>query len=255
MTDSPQFLEIKSPVQYGELSPGMYSAGCPGRFDTDATGSLMHCSAQCTKPGLFNGTFLGIMLPYYLHNTNNLMAGVLGNIDLAGMFLPNLEKVEPKIIAARSATDSVVSFFRDIAEAVPAESCVSVGKEEIEKCLVLLNAACGRSVNSQGLEGLDTHVSLNCEDPLKAVAALNGMVAWVVVSLGGSGRVYGSSSTGRLGLGWSRPAGSGLSYMPGKENSASILAVAGGLAASAGMALVVENWTEEGGEVSLVAQR
>ena len=43
--------------------------------------------------------------------------------------------------------------------------------------------------------------------------------------------------------------------MPGSSSASSVIALAGGLAASAGMVLVVENWTDNGGKVSLVAKK
>lgn len=255
MTDKLVFLEIEPPVQYSELSPGMYAVNCPGRFEAEATQNLFQYALISDDTGLFNGAFLGMMLPYYLHNANNLMVGVLGNLDLAGMFIPNMEKVEPKIAGARAATGSVVDYLRHIAGAMPSEECLSSNDNAIEKCLVLLKAACGRSVNSEGLEKMDTTSFSKFGQPFKAAAAFNGMAAWVVVSLGGSGTVTGDSSSERLELKWSRAEESGMPYMPGSENSASILAAAGGLAASGGMALVVENWTEDGGEVSLVVKQ
>lgn len=255
MTDKLVFLEIEPPVQYSELSPGMYAVNCPGRFDAEEAQDIMQCAAHFRDVGLFNGTFLGIMLPFYLHNANNLLVGVLGNLDLAGMFMPDIEKVEPKIAGARSATGSVVDYFREIAGAIPSCEGLSFDGDAIGKCLTLLKAACGRSVNSEGLDELDLSGSFNRQHPAKAVAVLNGMAVWTVVSLGGSGTVSGSILDGKIQLKWSKPEGPGLLYMPGSENSSSILAVTGGLAASAGMVLVVENWTEDGGEVTLVAKQ
>lgn len=254
MTDKLVFLEIEPPVQYSGLSPGMYAVNCPGRFDAEATQDLMQCATLSHEAGFFNGTFLGMMLPYYLHNTNNLMVGVLGNLDLAGMFMPDTEKVGLKIVAARSATGFVVDYLREISGAIPFNDCLHFDGDVIGKCLILLKAACGRSVDSEGLEEIDLSRSFNCQDPVKAVAVLSGMVAWLVVSLGGIGEVAGSILDNRLTLKWLKPEESGLSYMPGGENSSSILAVAGGLAACAGMALVVENWTDNEGEVSLVVK-
>ncbi len=252
MTDKPVFMEIESPVQFSELSPGMYAVNCKGKFNIELTQNLMQCAAHSASPDFFSSAFLGVLLPYYLHNANNLMVGVLGNLDLAGMFLPNLEKVEPKIAGARSATGSVVDFLRGIASAIPGDGFSSFNNDAMGKCLTLLRSACGRSVDSTGLNGIDISSPLITENPDHAVAAFSGMAAWTVVSLGGSGTVSGSSSQGRIGLKWTRPEGAGLTYMPGSENSASILATAGGLAAAAGMALVIENWTENEGEVSLV---
>ena len=149
MTDKLIFLEIEQPVHYSELSPGMYTANCSGRFDAEGTRDLMRCATLSRDTGIFNGIFLGMMLPYYLHNANNLMVGVLGNLDLAGMFMPDIEKVEPKIAGARNATGTVVNYLREIAGAIPSCENISFDEYAVGKCLILLKAACGRSVNSE----------------------------------------------------------------------------------------------------------
>ncbi len=254
MTDKKVFQEIESPVQYSELSPGMYTVNCPGKFNSDEILKFVECAAVSRDSGFYNGAFMGIMLPYYLHNANNLMVGVLGNLDLAGMFMPNMEKVGPKVTGARTATGIVVDYLRNIAEAIPSDECVSLGGDVIGKSLTLLKAACGRSVNSTGLDSIDLTETFNCLHPSMAAAALNGMAAWVVISLGGSGSVTGYSSSERIGLKWSRSEGSGLPYMPGRENSDSVIAAAGGMAIAGGMALVIQNWNNHGGEVSLVVK-
>ncbi|MEA3266448.1 MAG: hypothetical protein U9P42_05825, partial [Candidatus Fermentibacteria bacterium] len=139
-----------------------------------------------------------------------------------------------------------------IAGSILSDGCSSFDNDAVGKCLTLLRSACGRSVDSTGLAGIDIASPFITENPDHAVAAFSGMVAWTIVSLGGNGTVSGSSSRGRIGLKWTRPEGAGLTYMPGSENSTSILATAGGFAAAAGLALVVENWTDNEGEVSLV---
>ena len=255
MIDKPVFLDIESPVEYDRLSPGFYTVNCPGRFNTAATEGLLRYAALLVNPEMYSSTFLGMMLPYFLHNNNNLMVGVLGNLDLAGMLLPDLEKVKPKIAAARTATGSVVDYLRDLAGSIPSEDCSSFNGDVVRRCLILLRAACGRSVVSSGLDKMALSYKARCSDPFRAVAAFTGMATWVVVSMGGSGTVKGSSSGEKLTLEWSRPESASQPYMPGGRSASSVISLAGGLAASAGMALVVENWTDNGGKVSLVAKK
>jgi len=249
------FQTIEPPVEYGRLSPGFYAANCPGRFDTVATEGLMSCASLPLDPEMYSSSFLGIMLPYFLHNNNNLMVGVLGNLELAGMLLPELEKVKPKIAGARTATGSVVGYLRDLAGSIPSGDSSSFSGGAVRKCLILLKAACGRSVVSDGLDNMVLAYSAKCSDPQRAVAAFTGMAAWAVVSMGGSGTVKGFSSGEKLTLEWSRPESANQPYMPGGNSASAVVSLAGGLAASAGMALVVENWTDNGGKVSLVVKK
>jgi hypothetical protein len=252
MKDKPVLREIESPVQYRQLAPGMYTANCLEKLDPETTAELMLCSGLSSAEVIYNGTFLGMLMPYYLHNTNNLMVGVMGNLDLADIFMPDLEKVGPKLEAARGATGRVVDFLRSVSGAFPSEDCTSVTGDEIRKTLTIIRTACGRSVCSEGLDSIDISDTFPCKDPAKAIAAMNGIAAWLVVSLGGMGSVSGVAIDGRLTFKWTRPEGSGKSHMPGSGNGNIILSLAGGLAASAGLALVAENLTKNGGEVSIV---
>ncbi len=248
-------LSIEPPVEYSRLSPGFYCVNCSERFDTAVTEGLMSFASLPLNSEIYSNTFLGIMLPYFLHNNNNLMVGVLGNLDLAGMLFPDTDKAEPKITAARTATGSVVDFLRDLAGSIPFEDCASFNGDAVKKCLILLKAACGRSVVSDGLGNMVLSYPARCLDPCRAVAAFTGMAAWTVVSMGGSGTVKGSSSDEKLTLEWSRPGSANHPYMPGGSSASSVIALAGGLAAASGMALVVESWTDNGGKVSLVVKK
>jgi hypothetical protein len=255
MIDKPVFLKLEPPVEYHRLSPGFYPVNCPGRFNTAATEGLMRYASLSVSPEMYSSTFLGMLLPYFIHNNNNLMVGVLGNLDLAGMLLPDLEKVKPKIAGARAATGSVVDYLRDLAGSIPYGDCASFDGDVVRKCLILLKAACGRSVVSDGLDKMALSRALKCSDHCRAAVAFTGMAAWVVVSMGGSGTVKGSSSDEKLTLEWSRTECASRPYMPGGGSASSVISLAGGLAAASGMALVVENWTDNGGKVSLVATK
>jgi hypothetical protein len=255
MIDRPVFRELEPPVEFSRLSPGFYTINCHGRFDAAATESLMQYAALPVAPVLCGSTFLGIMLPFFLHNNNNLMVGVLGNLDLASMLMPDLKKVEPKIADARTATGSVVDYLRDLSGAIPSGDCSFFDGEAVKKCLILLKAACGRSIVSDGLGNMVLSYSAKCLDPRRAASAFLGMAAWAVISMGGSGTVTGSSLEEKLTLEWSRPGNSSQPYLPGSEGASSVLSLAGGLAASSGMALVAENWTENEGMVSLVVKK
>ncbi len=255
MTDNPVFKEIEASEDYSLLSPGLYSVNCPGKFDSPVIQHLIQCASSIGEPAFFNGTYVGMMLPYYFHNANNLMVGVMGNLDLADMFMPDTEKVKPKLAGARTATGSVVEYIRDISSSIPSSDTLSLDHDSVKKCLILLKAACGRSVNCEGLEEIDMSGAIDCTNPSCAFASFLGISAWAVLSLGGSGTVSGSFSDKKLSIKWARAEGMGLSYMPGAENVSSILASAAGLALSAGMIFVVENCTENCWEVSLVTKQ
>lgn len=252
MKDKPLLLEIESPVNYTQLAPGMYTVNCPGMFDPENSENHFMCASLKGNEGIYNSAFIGMLMPYFVHNANNLMVGVMGNLDLADIFMPDTEKVGPKLSAARNATNNVVEFLRDLSDSFPSDDCTAFTGDDVERSLVLIRSACGRSVSFEGPESADLAATLPCGSAAKATAALSGIAAWVVVSLGGMGTISYFSGGGKLTFRWARPEGCGKSHMPGSGNGAAILSLAGGLAASAGLALVVENYTKNGGEVSLV---
>jgi hypothetical protein len=193
-----------------------------------------------------------MLMPYFMHNVNNLMVGVMGNLDLADMFMPRIDKVEPKLTAARAATSSVVEFIRDISDTGGSESLDIFQDRDLQTTLLTLRAACGRSVSTEGIDSMSLQTGVPCADPRKIKSILNGLATWTVICLGGSGSVEGTASSSGISFRWKRPAGAGKPHMPGGEDAASIPVMAGGLSKAAGMVLVVEEWTESAGGVSLV---
>ncbi len=110
MKNRPLFSEHDSPVKYDQLTAGMHVYNCKDRFHIETVEEYMAIGDLSNSTGFCNGAFLGALLPYYLHSANNLLVGVLGNLDLAGMFMPDTDKVKPKLAGARVATGSVVEF-------------------------------------------------------------------------------------------------------------------------------------------------
>lgn len=248
MNKAPVFREIEAGSDLSALEPGFYTVGCSGRFPRETVDSCLGCGLP---DGFASGCFMGLLLPYFLHNVNNLMVGVVGNLDLASMFMPEMEKVVPKLTSARAATGSVVDFIRDIALVPGPSSGNRVSRAELEDALTLIKAACGRSVSTEGLEALHRKEGISCRDPLQLLNVLRGMGAWCVMCMGGSGRLSGSTEENRLSLSWVKPRTAGRSHMPGADTAPGILCIAGGLAVSAGYRLVVENWTDMDGKVTL----
>ncbi len=248
MSEEPLFTELPPGTGLELLKPGMYTACCSGMFDPDSVRKHM---GSHLSPGCCNGCFTGVLIPYFMHNINNLMVGVMGNLDLAGMFMPDMARVEPKISAARSSTGSVVDFIRDVSGVFFPGDLTSLTNEDLQKTLLLLKAACGRSVASQGIDGMVLRESPVCSSPVAVLCTLRGMAAWCVLCLGGNGTIGGEVSGSLITLRWSRPEGSGRPHMPGGETAGDILALAGGMAASAGNVLVVNRWTDMAGEVTI----
>ncbi len=242
------FKEIAPGTDLLQLEPGMYAVNCADRFTGENTESSIN---RRFTPDMITAYFSGVLLPYFVHNINNLMVGVMGNLDLAEMFMPEIEKVAPKLNAARAATGSVVDFIRDISAIHAPLSEVEVSWEDLNRVITTLKAACGRSVSTDGLDRLKLHKGIPCGNSGSLLNTVRGMGVWCVLCMGGNGSVEGTVNEGRITLCWNRPPGSGKSHMPGGESASEVLNITGGMAVSAGYRLIVENWTDSTGTVTL----
>jgi hypothetical protein len=222
---------------------GFYSFAEPGRLNRDSFERLMNCGLS---PGVCASLFTGVLMPHYLHNNNNLMVGVMGNLDLAGMFMPDLARVEPKLKAARTATSSAVDFLRQLSDA---QGYLQGGSpaERMRRLGVLIEAACGRSVHVSGLDGMwDPGEKLETW-----LASVHGALAWALLCMGGNGRID-CSFGGQCSLVWERPRTSGSPHMPGSEMAMSVLALAAGLVTGSGGKVMLHSWSDHRGEVRIV---
>ncbi len=252
MADKLLFKEIETIFDIASYSNGMFVIGCKNKFTEEQVASIFQSAAQPDFADLCNSTFFGILLPYFLHNINNKLVGVLGNIDLAAMFIPNLDKVQVKLDSARQSTTSVIDYLRDLSGNIEQNEQSCFGEVAFDQCLELLKTACGRSVNIEGFEEIRLGKPINCLNIAKAVSSLKGLATWLIVSLGGSGKISVSIKQNNITMKWTKPGGVGLTHMPGSEQGAFILLLAGGLAVSAGFSFVVTKWTEIEGEVTIV---
>ena len=246
------FKEVETISDIASYPNGMFVINCKDQFSDEQIASVFQATTQPDFADLCNSTFLGILLPYFIHNINNKLVGVLGNIDLATMFFPNLEKVQTKLDSARQSTTSVIDCLRGVSGSIEKNEQSSFGKDAFNECLALLESACGRNVKVEGFDEVYFEKPIDCLDSAKAVSSLKGLVTWLIVSLGGSGAISANISQNSMVMKWTKPEGVGLEHMPGSEQGAFILLLAGGLAVSAGFSFVVSKWTEKEGEVTIV---
>jgi len=244
------FAEIEPETDPGVLEPGMYTVGCAGRFHRETVDALMRCSVSAE---LVSGCVTGFLMPYYMHNLNNLLVGVVGNLDLAEMFMPHTEKVAFRISEAKASASSVTGFIRSVSETLSSAGRFFNPEESFDKAISMLRAACGRSVRCDDLENMKTTGLLSSKDQpcLNTVMAAAGV--WCVLCLGGNGSINGITGSGKITFIWEKPSTSGRMHMPGSENASLILAMAGGLAGSRGYRLIVENWTDFTGTVTIAS--
>ncbi len=180
--------ELNSGDNLLSLEPGFYFTGCSHIFDIEEVKEFNLMFKYCSSINLFTG----LLMPYFLHNMNNLLVGVTGNIELAGMFMPDLEKVQKKIGAAGNATGLLVEFIRSLTGTLGGSCPDAVDIACIQRVNCFLGAACGRSVSFSGAETMELDSPLRCSDSAQALAALIGMTTWCVLCVGGRGEIRGT---------------------------------------------------------------
>lgn len=238
MPDVRSFLKLEDEHRRNELPPGAYYLHCEPELlpDTSDEGN--------TETAVM--TFAGALLPFFMHNVNNLLVGVIGNLDLASMFLPDLKKVEDKLSGARVSAEALVEFIRGITSlsSIEGSNAGSSGVGDI------IRSACGRSVQCAGLELLNDP-GASSADTAGFKSTVTGMGTWCILCLGGNGSLSCSMSGSTLSLSWERPESSGRSRMPGGEYAGEVLARVGQVAAGAGFRLILETWIDHKGRISL----
>lgn len=227
------------------LTIGIGRTDIPGIHPGTVTPALIPVVRAAAEPGnqrLTANAFLGLLLPYHIHNINNMLVGVLGNTELASMFLPdNIARAVPKVREAAESAGGVTRFLRDLSEAThPNLDKAARASSPLSRLARFIALACGRSIATDGLGRLENIPIPENREPSSAFGALVGMGTWAVLSLGGAGTVAGAGGDGFVRVSWSRPAGAGEPMLPGSELAESVVHAAGGLAGRAGCLLRVE---------------
>jgi hypothetical protein len=172
-----------------------------------------------------------------VHSLNNLLFGLVGNLDLAAVSGPADPDSAGRLEAAREAAASLVERLESIARATSSMSGCGGADSPV---LGALAAAAGRSV------------TVSVDWPAWSsgmVPPLLGAGTACLLSVEGSGLVEGSTQGGRFVLRWSgaRPACGRIS-----TGSASVLLDwSAAVAQREGGCLAVESWSATGGCVSM----
>ena len=129
---------------------------------------------------------LGSLVTAFVHNLNNFLVGIVGNIDLAGLYPDDSDKVQDRILDAREASIRIRDFlavlirFRSRGEEWSKESFLDMA--------AVARLACGRSMSleSSGQELLPG--SLPVPD-VAFRAVLLSLLGWAVESCSGKGSI------------------------------------------------------------------
>lgn len=238
------------------LEIGIGEEGLPGLRLQPFPGDMEPVVRAAAEPGsqrMTANAFVGLLLPYHIHNINNMLVGVLGNAELACMFLPgDVNRALPKVRDAAEAAGAVTRFLRDLSECThPSLDRASTQSAPLARLGRFITLACGRSVDSGGLRELETLPLPGNREPGSAFGALLGAGVWSVLRLGGTGSLTCQGRDGSVLLQWARPPGAGEPMLPGSEMASTVICAAGGLAGRAGCILRVSSDSPLAGSAEL----
>ncbi len=99
--------------------------------------------------GLLVRAMEGMLLPLFVHNVNNLMVGVMGNLDLAALFTADADKCGEKLEGASQAMHSLSDFMSDLgglSGSLPDGESPATW-DDLGTVCTMGRLACGRSVS------------------------------------------------------------------------------------------------------------
>jgi hypothetical protein len=129
---------------------------------------------------------LGSLVTAFVHNLNNNLVGVMGNIDLASLYPDNPEAITSKLCSARDASMRIKEFLVEFMRFRPVEG--NFTPQSFNDVAAVAELACGRSMNLEttGIDQLPDHLPLS---DLGFRALMLGLLSWAVRSCAVAGTV------------------------------------------------------------------
>jgi hypothetical protein len=173
----------------------------------EAAGSTLFLPREPVELGcsVVTSTVLGSMLPLFVHNLNNLMHGVVGNLDLAVLFAEDREKSMAKVDSAQQASARIGEFVNGLGRLSMMQT-QRLTEPWLQPLLDMAEMAAGRAVNFSYAPS-DKRLTTS-SSTLRAMLAC--MLGAAMLAVRGCGKVT-LSEGGRPGrstfeIGWERAA-------------------------------------------------
>jgi hypothetical protein len=193
----------------------------------------------------------GALLPFFVHNMNNILARIMGNTELARMYSGRPDTANEKLDSAMAGVEDLRDFVLRLAElSAMSDSGTSWNSSRLVAMERTLSMFSGRSVDCGLTRSRDFPESL----PLPAgrielTVGLIAACAAMMVNGCGSIRLHATVESGDavFGVEWKRrPGGTGL-ITDNRESSAELMATAVACCARFGLTLVLDRWDSEEG--------
>lgn len=135
------------------------------------------------------------MLPLFVHNVNNLMVGIMGNLDLATLFSGQGRRCSGKLEEASRAMRALSDFMSDLgrlSRTLP-DAGVPAGWDVLQAVCTMGRLACGRSVSLEltpsTLPTAGPMCEGDCLDARTTRLVCSSLMAAALLSLGGCGSI------------------------------------------------------------------
>ncbi len=197
----------------------------------------------------------GSLLPFFLHNMNNILARIMGNVELAEFHSSQSDKVKEKLSIALEGTEELRSFLERLAiySTPDVKSEWTLGNEA--DILELGQMSSGTSVefSYEEKEGMPRKLPVS-KNRMNLLIGL--IVASTTISVNGIGSIRMIASprgnAAEFRIKWtSPPKGSGL-CLNNMDSAADLLTRASLMAFHTGMIFKLNRWNTENGSVSLL---
>lgn len=194
----------------------------------------------------------GALLPFFVHNMNNLLARIMGNAELARMYCGRPEEAGRKLDSALAGVEEMRAFVRNLAALSVNSGADSAGTPafpaELERTARMF---CGRSVDLTFRTAGDFRDAMSIQSThLRLAARLLSASAAVMVN--GSGSILIEAELLpeglRVGTGWTAGAGGSSGLVEDGEGAAvDLMAVCAAVCAVSGLGMKVERWDSVSG--------
>ena len=214
------------------------------------------CAGKAENLNLISWEKTGSLLPFYIHNMNNILAKIMGNIELAEFQSSQPDKVKEKLAIALEGTEDLRSYIEIISDyslTHDDESEWSSGNETV--ILEQNNMSCGTSVEFSYKEESGLPRKLPFRKSLMNIIT-STIAASAIISVNGSGSVDMVASPGfksvEFKVTWNSLAKNAGIYTEKLDSAADLLTRAIFLAFHAGMSFRLNKWDNENGSASLL---
>ncbi|OPL18892.1 MAG: hypothetical protein AVO35_02875 [Candidatus Aegiribacteria sp. MLS_C] len=197
----------------------------------------------------------GALLPFFVHNMNNILARIMGNAELARMYCGRPEEAAGKLDSALAGVEEMRKFVRNLAAlSVRPEAGSTRTSALLTELEQLTRMFSGRSVDITFRTTVDSDNEMSVQvSHLRLAACLVSASAAVMVNGSGSIRVEAEESPEglRVVTGWTAGTGSSGLLEDGEGAAVELMAACAAVCGVCGLGMRVEQWGTISGEASV----